>query len=59
MEVDKENIKKVLALFDEEDIQYIDLDNLNNLLDNDDSKKDNNSNVKVKKLGDKNDRRRK
>ena len=59
MKLDEKNIKQVIALFDDEDIKYIDFEKLyNDILFNDnDTKKDVNSKVKVKKLGDKNDRR--
>lgn len=59
MKLDEKNIKQVIALFDDEDIKYIDFEKLYNdsLLGDNDTKKDVNSKVKVKKLGDKNDRR--
>ena len=55
MKLDEKNIKQVIALFDDEDIKYIDFEKLYNdsLLGDNDTKKDVNSKVKVKKLGDK------
>ncbi len=61
MNVDDEIIKRVLALFDDDDIKYIDFEKLynNNLLDNEDTKSDINYNVKVKRRVERNDRQRK
>lgn len=57
MKTEEEIIKQVLALFDEEDIPYINFEYLykNNIIKNKPYK----SNAKVKKLGGKNDRPRK
>lgn len=57
MKTEEEIIKQVLALFDEEDIPYINFEYLykNNIIKNKPYK----SKVKVKKLGGKNDRPRK
>lgn len=51
MDTQEEKIKKVLALFDEEDIKYINFDKLK--VDDKEEKDD----KKIKKLGGKNDRR--
>ena len=57
MKMNEEDVKKVLALFDDEDIPYINFDYLiqNNIIefDNVQNKK---SPIKVRKLGGRNDR---
>ena len=57
MKTEEEIIKQVLAFFDEEDIPYINFEYLykNNVIKSENYK----PNVKVKKLGGKNDRPRK
>lgn len=52
MDNEEEKLKKVLALFDEEDIKYIDFDKVK-------SNREEKNSVKVKTIGDKNDRTRK
>ncbi|MBR3162194.1 MAG: hypothetical protein IKF19_05635 [Bacilli bacterium] len=58
MKLDEEDIKKVLALFDEEDIPYINYKYLinNYILDNDNKS---NNKVKTKNLVKRNDKARK
>ncbi len=54
-----DDIKKVLAMFDEEDIPYINFEYLFNFIPKGDGKNNNNRKLKIKKLGDKNGKRRK
>ena len=53
MRLDEEDIRKVLALFDEEDIPYINFEYLINksILENNDRETKSNTKVKLKKLG--------
>lgn len=57
MKIDEEDLIKVLALFDKEDIPYINFEYLLNKYTLTSNKSKNN--VKIKKLGGKNDRSRK
>ena len=54
-----DDIKKVLAMFDKEDIPYINFEYLFNFITKSYNKNDNNRKLKIKKLGDKNGKRRK
>ena len=53
MRLDEEDIRKVLALFDEKDIPYINFEYLINksILENNDRETKSNTKVKLKKLG--------
>ena len=53
MRLDEEDIRKVLALFDEKDIPYINFEYLINksILENNDKETKSNTKVKLKKLG--------
>ena len=64
MKVDKDSIRHVLALFDPEDVPYIQSDNLLKGLMEEKKEESSSENVKsgivkVKKIGDRNDRYRK
>lgn len=60
MKITWEDIQKVLAMFDEEDIKYIDFGYLNSKFDIIDNKEiKHNPKIKAKKLGGKDDKRRK
>lgn len=61
MIIDTDDIKQVLALFDKEDIPYINFEYLirKNILKNDNEKSKDTTLKKAKKLGGKNDRPRK
>ena len=61
MIIDTDDIKQVLALFDKEDIPYINFEYLirKNILKNDNEKSKNTTLKKTKKIGEKNDRPRK
>ena len=61
MKINTEDIKQVLAMFDKEDIPYIDFEYLinNNIIERDNTKKSSNHHVKAKILGGNNDRTRK
>ena len=56
-----EDVKKVLALFDKEDISYINFEYLinHNILESNNKKRNIDSHVKVKKMGRRNDRSKK
>ena len=56
MEIKEEDIKQVLAMFDEEDLKYVDLEEVYKEYLKIKNKKDN---IKVMKLGEKNDGTRK
>ncbi len=58
MRLDEEDVKKVLALFDKEDIPYINYEYLINKQTIEKNTKSN-PNIKVKKLGGRNDQPRK
>ena len=57
MKMNEEDVKKVLALFDDEDIPYINFDYLiqNNIIEFDNVQNEKNP-IKVRKLGGRNDR---
>ena len=65
MRFDTEDTKQVLALFDKEDIQYINFNYLtnkylnNDILNNNNKNSKTNSKAKIKKLGGRNDKSRK
>lgn len=61
MIIDTDDIKQVLALFDKEDIPYINFEYLirKNILKNDNEKSKDTTLKKTKKIGGKNDRPRK
>lgn len=58
MEIKKEDIKQVLAMFDEEDLKYVDLEEVYKEYLKIKNKKEK-DNIKVMKLGEKNDGTRK
>lgn len=60
MKVDKESVRRVLALFDEEDIPYIKSSNLLKVINGEEYQpSETDKKVKVKKIGEVNDRFRK
>ena len=58
MEIKEEDIKQVLAMFDEDDLKYVDLEEVYKEYLKRKNKKEN-GNTKVMKLGEKNDGTRK
>ncbi len=57
MEIKEEDIKQVLAMFDEDDLKYIDLDEVYKEYIKRKIKKEEKRNVKIMKLGEKDDRK--
>ena len=60
MRIDEDDVRQVLALFDKEDIPYINFEYLlnNKIIENNNIKRISKSKVRVKKIGGTNDRSR-